>query len=84
MNHGLDRLRLLQTQKTHEPTTVEGSEIGGSSFQVVVRGHTGQRTGPCHLSKLRAPVWPRSPAPNSRRGRLWQALAGTTTRMMPC
>ena len=43
-------------QKSPDPTTIEGSEVGGSSFQVVVPGSTGQRAGPRHLSKLRAPV----------------------------
>lgn len=49
-------LLIAETQKSPDPTTSEGSEIGGSSFQVVVRGSTAQRTGPRHLSKLRAPV----------------------------
>jgi len=56
VNLGTYELRVLQTQKFPDPTIGEGSEIGGSSFQVVVFGSTGQRTGPRHLSKLRAPV----------------------------
>jgi hypothetical protein len=44
------------TKKSPDPTTGKGSEIGGSSFQVVVPGSTSHRAGPRHLSKLRAPV----------------------------
>jgi hypothetical protein len=47
---------LYRKQKSPDPTAGKGSEIGGSSFQVVVLGRTGQRAGPRHLSKLRAPV----------------------------
>ena len=43
-------------KKTPDPTTGEGSEIGGLLFQVVVPGSNGHRAGPRHLSKLRAPV----------------------------
>ena len=43
-------------QKSPDPTAGKGSEIGGSSFQVVVPGSTSHRAGPRHLSKLRAPV----------------------------
>lgn len=49
-------LLIEETQKSPDPTTIEGSEIGGSSCLFVVLGSTGQRTGPRHLSKLRAPV----------------------------
>jgi len=31
-------LLITETQKSPDPTTREGSEIGGSSFQVVVAG----------------------------------------------
>lgn len=52
----MQELLIAIKQKSPDPTTREGSEIGGSSFQVVVPGSTGQRAGPRHLSKLRAPV----------------------------
>lgn len=42
--------------KIPDPTIRKGSEIGGSSVQVIVLGSTGHRAGPRHLSKLRAPV----------------------------
>lgn len=52
----MQELLIAIKQKSPDPTTREGSEIGGSSFQVVVPGSTGHRAGPRHLSKLRAPV----------------------------
>ena len=48
----MQELLIAIKQKSPDPTAVEGSEIGGSSFQVVVR----YRAGPRHLSKRRAPV----------------------------
>lgn len=48
----MQELLISVKPKSPDPTAVEGSEIGGSSFQVVVRYRAGLR----HLSKLRAPV----------------------------
>ena len=56
MNFLMQTLLMSETQKSPDPTTREGSEIGGSLFQVVVPGSTGHRADPRHLSKLRAPV----------------------------
>ena len=52
----MQELLIAIKQKSPDPTAGKGSEIGGSSFQVVVSRSTGQRTGPRHLSKLLAPV----------------------------
>jgi len=52
----MQELLIAIKQKSPDPTTREGSEIGGSLSQIVVLGNTGQRAGPRHLSKLRAPV----------------------------
>lgn len=48
----MQELLIAIKQKSPDPTTREGSGIGGSSSQIVAR----YRTCPRHLSKLRAPV----------------------------
>jgi len=52
----MQELLIAIKQKSPDLIAFAGGGVGGSSFQVVVPGSTGQRAGPRHLSKLRAPV----------------------------